>query len=122
TSHPAVRQSAAHGGRRRLGHGSFLAWLGGLTPGASTMRLSIELRTSLAAAMFAVAAGCSGASAPTGPVPPGPGPAATDSVAVLEDLSSRQVFPTDNWWNLDISGAPVDAQSQAMIDWISGKT
>jgi hypothetical protein len=86
------------------------------------MRLSIELRTSLAAAMLAVAAGCSGASAPTGPVPPGPGPAASDTVGLLEDFSSRQVFPADNWWNLDISGAPVDSQSQAMIDWISGKT
>src|SRR5688572_10387541 len=51
-----------------------------------------------------------------------PGGAALDTVALLEDFSSRQVFPSNNWWNLDISGAPVDPQSQAMIDWISGRT
>jgi hypothetical protein len=41
---------------------------------------------------------------------------------LLEDFSSRQVFPADNWWNLDVSSAPVDSQSQAIIDWISGRT
>ena len=27
---------------------------------------------------------------------------------LTEPLTGRQVFPTSNWWNLDISGAPVD--------------
>jgi hypothetical protein len=48
---------------------------------------------------------------------PGPAP-----VHLVEDFSTRQVFPADNWWNLDISAAPVDPRSQAMIDWISGRT
>jgi hypothetical protein len=47
---------------------------------------------------------------------------AADSVLLLEDFTGRQVFPVSNWWNLDISVAPVDSQSQAMIDWISGRT
>ena len=38
-----------------------------------------------------------------------------------EPLTGRQVFPVSNWWNQDISGAPVSAQSQQMIDWISGR-
>jgi hypothetical protein len=32
------------------------------------------------------------------------------------------VFPASNWWNQDISAAPVDPQSQAIINWISGRT
>lgn len=37
-------------------------------------------------------------------------------------LDGIQVFPIDNWWNLDISDAPVDSRSQALIDWISGRS
>jgi hypothetical protein len=45
------------------------------------------------------------------------------SGAVLnEALTGRQIFPASNWWNLDISGAPIDPRSQAIIDWISGRT
>jgi hypothetical protein len=39
-----------------------------------------------------------------------------------EPLNTRQVFPVDNWWNLDISRAPVDPRSQDIIAWISGRT
>jgi hypothetical protein len=41
---------------------------------------------------------------------------------LLEDLTGRQVFPASNWWNLDVSTAPVDPQSPAYIDWISNRT
>lgn len=51
------------------------------------------------------------------------------SVAVLsaapvlnEPLTGRQVFPASNWWNADISGAPIDARSAQLIDWISGRS
>ena len=37
-------------------------------------------------------------------------------------LSGRQVFPATNWWNSDISAAPVDSRSAALIDFISGRT
>jgi hypothetical protein len=41
--------------------------------------------------------------------------------ALYEPLAGRQVFPASNWWNLDISAAPVDPQSSQIIDWISGR-
>jgi hypothetical protein len=74
------------------------------------------------AALLAVAPGCSDDESPTAPFSGGPGGAGLDSTVLLEDFSSLQVFPADNWWNLDISSAPVDPQSAAMIDWISGRT
>jgi hypothetical protein len=39
-----------------------------------------------------------------------------------EPLVGRQVFPTSNWWNADISAVPVDSRSAAFIDFISGRT
>ena len=36
-------------------------------------------------------------------------------------LAGRQVFPRDNWWNLDINRAPVDPNSAAFIDFVSGR-
>jgi hypothetical protein len=70
-------------------------------------------------------AGCSKDS-PQGPssnsynpiLPPGGGTGA----ALLEDFSSAQVLPTTNWWNLEVTTAPVDPNSQAIINWISGRT
>jgi hypothetical protein len=42
---------------------------------------------------------------------------------VLNDpLTGRQVFPTSNWWNADVTAAPVDPRSGQLIDWISGRT
>ncbi len=39
-----------------------------------------------------------------------------------EPLSGRAVFPAANWWNTDVSAAPVDGESAAIIDFISGRT
>jgi hypothetical protein len=47
---------------------------------------------------------------------------AQSGVVLNESLAGRQVFPVDNWWNLDVSTAPIAAESQRLIDWISGKT
>jgi hypothetical protein len=33
-------------------------------------------------------------------------------------LPEVPLFPPDNWWNVDITGAPVDPQSTAFINWI----
>jgi hypothetical protein len=41
---------------------------------------------------------------------------------LTEPLGGRQVFPTSNWWNADVSTAPVDPRSAQLIDWISGRT
>jgi uncharacterized repeat protein (TIGR01451 family) len=62
----------------------------------------------LIAAVLAVAATAL-LSAQTGPV-------------INDSLVGKQVFPASNWWNLDVTSAPVDGNSQAYIDWISGRT
>lgn len=56
---------------------------------------------------------CGGA---TGGQPSGPGDP-TDEVGLNEPLSAP-LFPADNWWNLDVSAAPVDPASDDFIDWI----
>jgi hypothetical protein len=55
-------------------------------------------------------------------VPPGSAQGGSSGVVLLEDLSDRQIFPADNWWNLDVSAAPLDPSSDALIDFISGRT
>ena len=35
-----------------------------------------------------------------------------------DDFGGRALFPSNNWWNQDISAAPVDPQSNAFIDFI----
>ena len=40
------------------------------------------------------------------------------SVRQSDDFGGRQLFPSDNWWNQEISGAPVDPQSNAYLDFI----
>jgi hypothetical protein len=42
--------------------------------------------------------------------------------AVTGSLDGRQVFPNTNWWNLDISLAPLDPNSAAYINFVSGRT
>lgn len=48
--------------------------------------------------------------------------AAQSGVVLLEPFAGRQVFPADNWWNLDISRAPADPNSGAYIDFVSGRS
>jgi hypothetical protein len=49
-------------------------------------------------------------------------PATTDGVVVLNgSLAGLQVFPIDNWWNRDVAGATVPANSAVIIDYI-GRT
>ena len=73
--------------------------------------------------LAALLAGCSSGGRPASPTGAGGSDGTASSpVVLLEDFSARQVFPPNNWWNLDISAAPVDASSQAYIDWISGRT
>jgi hypothetical protein len=67
----------------------------------------VPLRTSVAAASFACSIVVLQASAP--PV-------------LTEPLAGRQVFPVTNWWNTDVSSAPIDSRSTAFIDFVSGRT
>jgi hypothetical protein len=63
---------------------------------------------------------------PTGPTtsttPPVSTPAPTVPTSTVvqlnDDLAGRLLFPSDNWWNQDISGAPIDPQSEALINFI----
>jgi hypothetical protein len=66
------------------------------------------------AAALAALSGCGSKS------PSGPGGGSPPEVGALlqEDLASRQVFPTNNWWNLDIGAAPVDPGSDGYIAFI----
>ncbi len=54
--------------------------------------------------------------------PAGPSPLGPDSAVLLEDFSARTFFPADNWWNVDVSAAPVDASSDTLIHFISART
>jgi len=55
--------------------------------------------------------------------PVGGAPAApTAGPELLEDFTGSQVFPASNWWNLEVTSAPVDSDSEAYIVWISGVT
>ena len=70
-------------------------------------------------ALALLLAGCGGDSG--GPEPPA-APAPADSAVVLnEDFGDRALFPADNWWNLDLTAAPVDPASDAFIAWLSGR-
>jgi hypothetical protein len=63
-----------------------------------------------------------GAPAP-GPAPaptPAPAPGSLSQVRLNEDFT-RPLYPADNWWNQDISNAPVDTQSSTFVDFI-GRT
>jgi len=62
-------------------------------------------------------------SSPASPNPasPAPNPGTDARVQLTDDLGGRQLFPADNWWNQDISTAPVDPQSDAYITFI-GRT
>ena len=69
--------------------------------------------------------GCGGATespsaptTPTGPSAPSTPSAPSSGVALNDDFSARTLFPSDNWWNQDISRAPLDNQSNAFIDFI----
>jgi hypothetical protein len=58
---------------------------------------------------------------PASPSSSSSGPAPTGSstgVQLAEDFGGRPLFPADNWWNEDISNAPVDPQSTAFINFI----
>lgn len=67
----------------------------------------------IAAALFVLS--CT-STEPSGPGGPG-GPTGGD-VILNDPLAGVQIFPTDNWWNIDISSAPLDPLSDSIIAWI----
>jgi hypothetical protein len=73
-----------------------------------------------------VVAACGGTSSGPSPTPDPSAPPRSSSdqggsVVLTDDFGGGQLFPPDNWWNQDISTAPVDPQSDAFINFI-GRT
>jgi hypothetical protein len=96
------------------------------------MHCSVRFVRCLTIAAIALSAACGGSSAtpqtPTSPTTSTPPPAAAPApaptvpastiVQLNDNLAGRALFPSDNWWNKDISSAPLDPQSSAFIDFI----
>jgi hypothetical protein len=61
-----------------------------------------------------------GPSTVSGNTTPGTGQSTSD-VRLADDFGGRRLLPSDNWWNQDVSSAPIDPQSDAYIDFI-GRT
>ena len=77
------------------------------------------------ALLLSVACGSGSPASPSGPPASSSSPSAgtapsgsSTGVLLTDDLGGRPIFPSDNWWNLDISNAPVDSQSGAYLDFI----
>ena len=70
--------------------------------------------------VLAIACGAGPTSPSDSSGPPGPGGSSSAGVQLADDFGGRRLFPDDNWWNQDISGAPVDPQSNAYIAYIGG--
>jgi hypothetical protein len=58
---------------------------------------------------------------PTPPPAPPPPPAPTEPVILGDAFGGRPLSPPGHWWSQDISRAPVDASSDAFLDFI-GRT
>ena len=67
--------------------------------------------------------GCGGAAADPGATPGGGGPGGESACSAMgtgqgATLGGFRPFPNDSLWNKEISGSPVDANSDAIIDFI----
>jgi len=71
-----------------------------------------------------LASACGGERNPTAPtatepsVPNAPSGLPTADVRLVDDLGGRRLLPSDNWWNQDITNAPVDPQSDSYMDYV----
>lgn len=75
-------------------------------------------------ALIAVLAGGCGhrAGGPSAPaVSDAPLTPAVAGVVINDSLPGLPIFPSDNWWKLDIRSAPLDPGSDAYIDFVSGR-
>jgi hypothetical protein len=84
-------------------------------------RVMAALVTAAAVAIAACGGNPAGPSTISGNNTPNTPGTSTSEVRLGDDLSGRRLLPSDNWWNQDISSAPVDPQSDAFIDFI-GRT
>lgn len=86
----------------------------------SMKRASFRTGCTASAALLCAALAVSGCGGSTGRTsgPPPPVTPADSGATLLGSLAGVTVFPADNWWNLDLSAAPVDPGSDAFIAWI----
>src|SRR5215831_15948147 len=73
------------------------------------------------ALVLSIACGGNSPTNPTSPSSPAVPSGSSSGAQLTDDFGGRQLFPSDNWWNEDISAAPVDPQSNAYLDFI-GRT
>ena len=97
----------------------------------------LQRQTLTAIAVALLLGACSKKSTPTSPTPTSgtpsaststtsatttttapPGTGGTSGVRLTDDFGGRALFPADNWWNKDISSAPIDPQSAAFINFL----
>ena len=71
--------------------------------------VALALLALLALLGLACGGGADGGAAPVAPSEP------TDSFVANGSLGGRRPFPADNWWNTDVSRAPVDPNSATLI-------
>src|SRR5262245_27883669 len=76
--------------------------------------------TTAAIATAACGGNPAGPSTVTGSPAPGTGQSSS-VVRLADDFGGRGLLPSDNWWNQDISNAPLDPQSDAYLDFV-GRT
>jgi hypothetical protein len=66
---------------------------------------------------------CGGPSGVGGPTSPTGGGNGSSTVVLNDDFGGRALFSSSNWWNQDISNAPVDPDSSAYINFVgAGRT
>ena len=93
----------------------------GIDVDCTLARLIAAATLPVSACALIVACGGSDPAGPT-PVDNTSGPqAGAAGVMLADDFGGRPLFPADNWWNQDISNAPIDPQSNTYIDFV-GRT
>lgn len=83
---------------------------------------SRRVRALFVSCAIVVAVGSIGACSEIQDLDLGPDPLGADSAVLLQDFSARSFLPADNWWNLDVSSAPVDPESDSLIAFLSGRS
>lgn len=73
------------------------------------------------ASVVLVVTGCRTPSEPSDSTPEMPAPSTGGSAMLLEDLTGYPLYAPGNWWARDIRDAPVDPDSDAILQFIGGE-
>lgn len=72
----------------------------------------------IASSIAILVALCCSSNEPSGPGNGDPNDPGNGQVVLNDPLVGVQIFPVDNWWNVDITSAPLDSSSDSIIAWI----